>query len=75
MVRSGFNYNAASFLSSASRPGFWSRATLVSEGAHRQYRIHNEPHVLQPAPARKFDEAGAWSDVDAGRAIEDRAAA
>jgi hypothetical protein len=75
MVTSGFNYNAASFLNSASRSGFWSRATLVSEGAHRQYRIHNEPHVLQPAPARSYVEAGVGRDVDAGRPMEDRAAA
>jgi hypothetical protein len=75
MVRSGFNYTAASFLSSASRSGFWSQATLVSDGAHRQYRIHNEPRGLQPAPARSSVETGVGSDVDAGRVIDDRAAA
>ena len=75
MVGSGFNYNATSFLSSVNRFGFWEQAKLVSDGAHRQYRINNSPRVLQQL-ARIHGQPGAGAfEVGVGSEREDRAAA
>jgi hypothetical protein len=52
MARSGFNYSASSFLSSSGLPGFWSHATLIAEGAHRQYRTRSVPPVPQQSELR-----------------------
>jgi len=76
MVGSGFNYSASSFLNSARHPGFWSRARLVSEGAHRQYRVHGGIGVQTKAPDGIFHgSAIAFAEMDEDREIQRRHAA
>jgi hypothetical protein len=73
---SGFNYNASSFLSSANSSGFWSRARLVSDGAHRQYRINSDPHVPNQPTARMVAEfAAVRFEQGVGHETQGRAAA
>lgn len=75
MDRSGFNYNAPSFLGSARHRGFWSHARLVSESVHRQYRLHDDPPILQQSAAGTSEKISSGPGEAGIDEIQERAAA